>query len=516
LDSIERSHETKIRQCIEMIQHWLNNSKNPKWETVHEALRNIGENVLAARLAHNYDVHFNSTNEDDPKSTSSTSEDVSPMSMSSACRICSTSGESLQSGVGGVVEKRSFVPISEQNSNDIKGRSKPKHLQIITREQWRVPTYFATVMRRITKVLEQHVKVEDLVSFLRFQCHPLNPEALYVDKHTLQHISSVSEIMQSLVPDYINYMETGLLEAIIESFEVEEAQGLLQEYHDRYPHLRQLSDLPEPVPDERLDLTRRKRLRAKCDIEFESARANDVKRVQMSIESATGIDHQFVTHAQHNEGSLILMFLIPESVTGIFQELCDEDLEILAESGIVELHIDATVISDIQKYCPQRARKSTQSTSFPNDGQAGATTKGFDAFIQKRMEQFTSKEKAQITGLLESVSMSRLKEVCTESFLQQLAPHMTDWRKLAPRFGISGFRAMELIYHYPNIGEQRYRALHLWKQISPKTATYESIIACLLAHAPFDLAKAALMILTTGKLPKFESCFCIELRGKSI
>ena len=94
-------------------------------------------------------------------------------------------------------------------------------------------------------------------------------------------------------------METGLLEAIVK---VEEAQRLLQECHDRYPHLRQLSDMPDPVPDERLDLTRRKRLRAKYDGDLKSARADDVKRIWMSIEASTGIDHRLVTPAQYSEG----------------------------------------------------------------------------------------------------------------------------------------------------------------------------------------------------------------------
>ena len=375
-----------------------------------------------------------------------------------------------------------------------------KHLQILAREQWRVSAYFETVMWRITKILAQHVELEDLVSFLQFQCHPLNPEALYVDKHILQHISSVSEVIKSLVPDYINYMETGLLEAIVESFEVEEAQKLLQEYHDRYPHLRQLSDMPDPVPDERLDLTRRKRLRVKCDSDFESARANDVKRIQMSIESTTGIDHRFVTPAQHSEGSLILTFLVPESVSCIFQELCDEDLEILGESGIVELRIDDVIISDIQKYFPQRKRGSVHTTSVPSADQHSATVKGFDSYIEHREEKFTSKEKAQLTNLLNNVPKSRLKEVCTDSFLQQLAPHITDWRKLAPRFGISDHGAEKLAHCYPDIDEQKYMALQQWKQTAPGTATYGSLVACLLAHAPFRLAEAALMTLTPGKV----------------
>ena len=220
----------------------------------------------------------------------------------------------------------------------------------------------------------------------------------------------------------------------------------------------------------------------------------------LSIESATGIDHRLLTPAQHSEGSLILTFLIPESVSGIFQELCDEDLEILAESGIVALHIDNFVISDIQKYCPQRTRSSTERTSVPNAGQSGATTKGFDSYIEHRVEQFTGKEKAQLTGLLNGVPKAMLKEVCSESFLRQLAVHMTDWRKLAPAFGISDLRAEELTHSYPDVDEQRYRALYDWKQISPGTATYENLFACLLAHAPFDLAEAALRILSPGKI----------------
>ena len=508
LDSIEQTHDTKVRQCIEMIQHWINSSKSPTWETVLGALRNIGENVLAARLAHKYSIQPSDSSGGNPKPehcTRSTSEEMPPMPLSGVYEIGSTSEEHLKSEhysvVGGVSEEMSVVPTSEQSSSSssIKKRAaKSKHLQFITREQQRVCAYFATVMMRISKLLAEHVKLEDLVSFLHFHCHPLCPEALYVDKQILQHLSSVSQVIESLVPDYINYMETAFLEDIVDSFEVLEAQKLLQGYHDRYPHLRQLSDMPDPIPDERLDLTRRKRLRAKCDGDFESARANDVKRIRMSIESATGIDHRFVTPAQHSEGSLILTFLIPESIGTVFQELCDEDLEIIAESGIVELCIDDVIVGSIQKYCAQRTKRSAHYASVLSVDQSGATTKGFDSYVEHRVEQFTTKEKAQLTGLLNVVPKSRLNEVCSESCLQQLAAHIADWRKLAPAFGISDLRAEELTHSYPDIDEQRYRALQDWKQISPGTATYGNLLACLLAHAPFGLAKAALKILTPG------------------
>ena len=456
LDSIEKLHETNVRRCIKMIQHWLSSSNNPKWETVHEALRNICESVMAAKIAKKYHIH--------PCSISKEKFSVPDSEHSESCEEISTA----------TVWKSSKL--------------------IIRREQWRISTYFGMVLDVIIEILESEVKPENLVRFLQLQCHPLNPEALYVEKQILQLTNSVYEVLQSLVPDYINYMETGLLEAIINRFKVKKAQELLQGYHSHYPHLRQLSDMPYPIPDERLDLTRRKRLRAKCDGDFDSARACDVKRIRMSVEGATGIDHQFVTPAQHSEGSLILTFLIPDSVSGIFQELCDEDLELLAEAGIVELQIDDFVLSDIQEHCPQ---SQLLSTSVSGAGQSGATTKGYDTYTEQRSELFTNREK--VTSLLKSVSKSSLEKVCSDSFLRQLAQHMRDWRTLAPRIGIGGIEAEKLAHRYQDLSEQKYRALHCWKQIDPETATYGELIACLLAHAPFDLTEAALKMLTPGK-----------------
>ena len=461
LDSIEKAHDSSYRQCIKMVQHWISSSNNPTWRDVHEALRSIGESVIAAEIASKYNIQ--PREEEFPAQTS----------------------EHLSSNSKGMSVSSSMIKAL-------------KPMQIISKEQRRIVRYFATVLAKITAVLEAMVKLEKLLRFLCFYSHPLNPEIRYIDQQILRSASSVSEVMESLFPDYINYMNTGLLEDIIESFECKEAQSLLQEYHNCYPINRLLKDMPDPVSDERLDQTRRKRLQPKCDRDFNSARAFDVKRIQTAIESATGIDHQFVTPAQHSEGSLNLIFLIPESVVSIFQELCDEDLQLLADAGIVELKIDDIVISDIRKYCPQIIESSTQSIDAPSAGQSGTIVKGFDSYIDQRAERFTSKEKGQLKRFLDSIPKSRMKELCSDSFLQQLATHMRDWRELAPHFGFSELKEKELAYHYPDVGEQRYRALDYWKQINPNTGTYKNLIACLLAHAPFDLAEAALKMLTPG------------------
>ena len=464
LDSIEKTHDTTVRQCIEMIKHWVHNSKNPTWGLVHDGLRNIGESIIAEKIAVKYNIQPSVTREE---------------------KLLAQSSEHSNSRSEETTESGSTTKVL-----------KPR--QTILREKRRIVSYFAIVIDRITVIVASSVKLDELLQFLHFYSHPLNPEMLYIDKHIRQSTSSVSEVMKSLFPDYINYMNTELLEAIIERFECKEAARLLQQYHDRYPLNRLLKDMPNPVSDERLDLTRRKRLQVECDDDFDSASSLDIKRIRTSIEGATGIDQQFVTHAQHSPGSLKLIFLIPESVVSVFQELCDEDLELLAETGIVELQIDGFVISDIQKYCPQRTESSTRHIIAPSASQSGITAKGFDSYIDQRAEHFTSKEKGQLKGLLKTMPKSRMEEVCTDSFLQQLAANMRDWRKLAPHLGITQHEAEVLTCRYPDVREQSYKALHCWKQINPDNATYKELIACLMAHAPFDLTEAALKMISPG------------------
>ena len=259
LDSIERTHDTGVRCCIKMVQHWINNSRNPSWDAIHEALKSIGESVIAAMIAAKYNIQPSITSLEHP---SSRGEETS------------------------------------ESSSTTKAR------RILSQEQRRHISYFAALLDRITEIVASSVKLDKLLRFLRFYIHPLNPEMPYIDQQILQSTNSVSEVIECLTPDYINYMETGLLEDIIERFECKEAQTLLQQYHDRYPINRLLRDMPVPVSDDRLYQTRLKRLRIESSgdiIAFESARAVDVKRIRTAIESATGIDHQFVTHAQHSK-----------------------------------------------------------------------------------------------------------------------------------------------------------------------------------------------------------------------
>jgi len=462
LNSIEKAHDTRVGSCIAMIQHWISNSETMTWEAIHEALRNIGESGLAANIAGRYDICSNSTKgENSPAPSSRYPRNKSDQKLSSTSTALN-----------------------------------PK--QMISREQRRITTYFAAVIDKIAQLVENKVKLQQLLNFLHLHCHTLNPEIPYIDQHILQSTSKVSEVIEHLVPEYVNYMETGLLEGIVEKFECKEAQNLLQQYRDRYPNNRLLRDMPNPLLDKTLDQTRRKRLRIKCKGDFDSARAVDVLKIQVSVESATGIDRCFVTPAQHSEGCFILTILVHRSLNVIFHELGCEDIEFLAEAGIVELQIDDFVISDIQKYCPQRTRSSSQITSVPDAVEIGTTAEGFYSYMEQRVEHFTSKEKSQLKCLLESIPISKMEEISSGSYLQQLATRMTDWKKLAPHFGISEHEARKLTHKYPNVVEQGKRALKLWKQVNPQNATYKDLITRLLVHAPFNLAEVALKMLNPG------------------
>ena len=120
--------------------------------------------------------------------------------------------------------------------------------------------------------------------------------------------------------------------------------------------------MPNAVSDEELDRTTGvKRLRVETNISLEEATIADTETVQNGLGQATGIGPYFITPAQHDPGSLILTFLVPESVCDIFCELCEEDLEILANCGIMRLQIEDCVIENIHEHCTNVDKELEQS-----------------------------------------------------------------------------------------------------------------------------------------------------------
>lgn len=346
------------------MDHWIKKCQNSSWGALCEALMIIGENVIAKRIGDKYIQSYTTP------------------------------------------ENRLLALSLEHSNSRSEKKSAPSGTPaVLMPGQSTATSTFAIVMDKTTEILETIVKPESLLQFLRFYCHPQNAEMLYIDEDVLQGIGSVSGVMKSLVPKYLNYRETEILKAIIERFKCNEAQSLLQHYHDQFQN---------NMRDESLDLTRRKRQREKCDGHFDSASTVGLKKRQRSTEDAC-IIHSY-----------------------------------------------------------------------------------FDTYIERRVNQFNSKEKGHLKDLLKRIPKLVLQDICLDSFLWQLAAHITDWRELAPQFGISECGVRELVDCYPDVHERNYRALICWKQINPATARYENLITCLLAHAPFDLVDAALTMLILG------------------
>ena len=151
-----------------MIKHWISDSKNSMWEVVDKALRNISE----------IECH--------------------------CWRDCRQVW---------FLDQRREVVCTKFQTSDSSSTARALKQMVISLEQRRIVNYFVTMMGRITEIIEQEVKLEKLLqSFTATVTLWIQRYFIYWS-HILLSASSVSEVMKSLVPYYIDYMNTGLLEA---------------------------------------------------------------------------------------------------------------------------------------------------------------------------------------------------------------------------------------------------------------------------------------------------------------
>ena len=373
-----------------------------------------------------------------------------------------------------------------------------------SKRQWQtLSVRFDKCKGKVIELLERKpVNPLQLKNFLCKLSHPLKPEKPYITmirgkRSRFKDANTVTDIIEALVPKFINYMNVGLLEMIVDKFESEESQKVLQEYRDVYSqHDRKLTVSPNsgPASDEELEqLHGAKRLRVKTGLNPEKATQTDVEKVQSGLEAATGIDGSFIVPAQHTEGCLLLIFLVPEDISEIFHELCEEDLEILADCGVTRLEIDNIVIENIEQY---------QSTVplYTEDGDVDVAAKGFEVILQQRVSPLSREDCAHVLALISNIPRSKLSQVCSDGFLYQVAQLIENWTRFAPYLGISELRMHELLQRYPSIDKQRYRALLEWKGLDLETATYRHLIEFLLKHASLSAIEPSLTLISPGKI----------------
>ena len=363
-------------------------------------------------------------------------------------------------------------------------------------ENWDITDKFSVTLEAIKDFLT--VEPHKLKAYLCCLCHPLKPDELYVQSHHYESATTTSEIIESLIPKFINYKNNGLLRKIVLRFGCDKCKAALQEYLQHYSKFtdKKLCNMPNAVSDEELDrATGVKRLRVEANMRLEEATLSDTETVQYGLGQATGIDPYFISPAQHDPGSLILTFLVPEIVFEIFCELCEEDLEILADCGITRLQIENCVIENIDEYYKSADREKKQSLCIDDPD---FTAKGISLVMLLKKVQCT--QYAHLVNSLAAIPEENLQRACSNMFLQQLALTIGNWTELASYLGITGSTVQEIALQYHSMEEQTYQALLQWKQSYQDNATHEGLLKFLLQHAPLSTVEAALNIIS---LPKF-------------
>ena len=337
------------------------------------------------------------------------------------------------------------------------------------------------------------VEVSQLKEFLQGFGHILYPESQYIDPSVLNNADSTSHIFTALQPEFINFLNWGILWKAADAFDIEIAPAF-QLYKSRLPSDTQLSTLPDPQSEKEIsEFKIVQKLRVTCGggSGIEST-LGDVQLVKEAMEKATGIDQDFIIYAYWEGGFTThqFTFLIPKCISVIFWELCEEDLAILAGIGVQRLEIDYhTVADDIHELYPQ-----TIAHIKPNN-RMETKSFGLEQFIPKdEAERMSEEDFSHLNDLITNIPAGKFQETCSTEVLKFLAKKMGSWKDLAPYLGINQWDLEDLAGMYPGDDKElRYVALLNWKSIDENSATYEKLVECLLTHGHVGDAKELLL-----------------------
>ena len=351
---------------------------------------------------------------------------------------------------------------------------------------------FQQLISEVGTSLAGSVKTNELKEFLQGFSHILYPEAQYIDSRLLKDAESVPQIFTTLQPLVLNFVNWGVLWKVVDAFDIT-VEPALQSYASRFPSHTKLSTFPDPLSEEeiselkgyqKLRVTRGDGSRIECTL-------NDVQVVKEVVEKATGIDQDFIIYAYWERGFTThqFTFLIPKSICGIFWELCEEDLTILAEKGVRSLEVDYDTVADnIQEHYRELPRGVTPNRTRTKNF-------GLEHFIPTdQAEQMSKEDFSHLNDLITSTPVGKFQEVCSNDFLKVFAKRMSSWKDLAPYLGINQRNLEDLAVMYPgDEEEQNYVALLNWKSIDVNSATYERLVECLLMHGHIDDAEKLLL-----------------------
>ena len=348
----------------------------------------------------------------------------------------------------------------------------------------------------VTDLLDKSINMARLKDFLDCYSHPLYPEQLYVNPKIYKDANTTKQLIKSLCPQFINFMHYYLLEDIVRKFGCDRAKEVLQQYTDqKFSRKRKLKDLPSPITDGEIEQFHgTKKLKVKIEGDTSDATVETIGKTQKALEMASGIMKVVITYAFYACGSVVITFLIPESIHHIFHELNTEDLAILADSGVMSLEIDEVVIDDIRQYSTM---KRSAIVVAVEDGECTKPT-GLEYYLKKRATEMTSERLSHLLKMLGTAETGMLSDICSKDFLETFSKYLQDWKKLAPYFGIHERDIKELVYNYPDENDRKYQALLCWKKAEGSTATYYNLLESLILHGNIGEVESLLQRLGEG------------------
>ena len=347
---------------------------------------------------------------------------------------------------------------------------------------------FAVMFLEVTDLLDKSVDMAKLKDFLGCYSHPLYPEQPYIHPNIYKDANTTKELIKSLSPQFINYMQYYLLEHIVGSFGCDTAKEVLQQYiGQKNIRKRKLKHLPAPITNGEVEQFHgTKRLKVSVKGKTSNAAVEIIGEVQDGLKMASGVQPAVIVYDHYDPGSILLTFLIPESIIHIFHELNTEDMTILANSGVMKLELDEMVIDNIQQY------STVQSPTNPT---------GLEYYLQQRAMEMTPERYSHLLKMVGNVEPKILNDDCSEEFLKSFAKDLQDWRKLASYFSIHEWNIEEIVCNYPDENDQKYQALLCWKRAEGSTATYYNLLESLTLHGKVEEVEALLQRLGEGKCP---------------
>ena len=355
----------------------------------------------------------------------------------------------------------------------------------------RISTKFARTVGYVADHLNRSTAAEDLKLFLSAICHPLIPEKMFIEKTVYEHKCTTKDVIYSLIPQYINYISYTLLEGIIDTFNNQQARVVLNDYIREIRKCR-LREVSPPTSDEEMDnFQGQKRLKVTIDDDEEKVTVDDVHRVTRAVEQATGISKSSqVFTASNASTSVLLVFLIPETVTDIFHHLCAEDLTILANAGITKIELEDLEITNISKYITNKNQISEKRVVL-------VKPTSLEHYVNERTD-ISSDERSELNVMLKKMTDIKLNEVCSEQLLREFSRHLQNWKTLAPFLGMQDFYYDEFTTRYPDINQQNYQLLLYWKRREGSRAIYHHLLETVVLHGTAKEMEALIKIPLTG------------------